>query len=415
MTDMVLQRPHTPDLLMNRDVQVGQLTLAETDTDAVGVWLAKYEDTPATWDTYHRESERFLMWVTWLGLTLRDVMVEHVLAYKKFLHDPLPRRTWCVVQEPRWLDDGKPNPAWKSPQRPKRLVNKLNEDKTPVLMETGDPVLVHNLEWKPFLGGLSETAAKQASTILFGMFEFLAAVNYTRGNPFRAAQRKKSGSTSASTAIERYIEPAAWDAALDYLETLPRVSTRDQQTYYRNRFVLSFAYFTGFRRAELANAKTSDLRFRRGKCWLHVIGKGNKKAKIAVQDELITAIKDYRTSLGRPPLPEPDAPEEPLIMDITGKGRHLLPQTLGDLIGDLLTAAGKWLQESRPDLATQLLEATTHFVRHTTASHMIEAGVDLLSVKSALRHCQLSTTEKYLHRNEDKHHIEMQKLKLRKG
>ena len=60
------------------------------------------------------------------------------------------------------------------------------------------------------------------------------------------------------------------------------------------------------------------------------------------------------------------------------------------------TAAGV-LAEANPALAEKLRRATPHWTRHTHATHALQRGAELTTVRDNLRHASLSTTSMYLH------------------
>jgi integrase/recombinase XerD len=157
----------------NQALSGPRLTAARNDHEAVATWLAKYTDNRHTLDSYRREAERLMLWATWHGKDLPGLMVEDVLAYKAFLSDPQPVDLWCLQTEPRTLPDGSPNPLCRQVRRVTRLL----------------PDGSANPTWRPFVSGLSASAVKQATTILFGLFEHLAAIGYVHANPLRAAAK----------------------------------------------------------------------------------------------------------------------------------------------------------------------------------------------------------------------------------
>ena len=55
------------------------------------------------------------------------------------------------------------------------------------------------------------------------------------------------------------------------------------------------------------------------------------------------------------------------------------------------------IDATRPQWATKLRSATPHWLRHTHASHALEGGADLTTVRDNLRHASLTTTSGYLH------------------
>jgi site-specific recombinase XerD len=354
------------------------LTRATTDAEAVSSWLARYVDTPHTFASYRREAERLLMWLASRNLRLADMMVEDAVAYDRFLRDPLPRERWCLIQEPRKLDDGTPNPAWKSVQRAARTLH-------------GGAT---NPAWRPFLSGLGESAAKLAGTVLFGMLEYLASISWIATNVMRASRRRSSAPVAE---IERYLERDRWQGLLEHIEMMPREVVRQEAHYQRVRFAVRFLYLTGLRREEFCSLVGADLVVKRGRHWLTVLGKGNKLATIPLNASAVHTIQEYRVSLGLLAWPEyGDA--SPLLRDVTGK-RAISVKALHQL----LTAAFS----SSPDPVVR--QASAHWLRHTCCSHMLESGMALTEVRDVMRHGNISTTSRYAHAERDKLHQSSEK------
>ena len=319
-------------------------------------------------------------------------MAEDLVAYQQFLQDPQPRETWCLQTEPRYLSPGVPNPAWKSVRRPPRHL------------ADGSP----NPAWRPFVSGLSASAAKQALTILFGLLEYLCAVGYLAGNPLRAARTRSTRPRQQT--VQRYLGTESWQFVLEHLETWPRQTAREVAHYHRSKFLLGFLYLTGLRRSEMAQANTGDLVQRRGQWWLQVRGKGRTGLPVPVPEDALQALQDYRVSLGRSAWPDPLQPE-PLLMDLYGKGRALTSKALHQIVTTLFASAAKACTD--PEQARLLQAATTHWLRHTAATHQLDAGVPLLVVRDNLRHASVQTTERYLHVEPDRQHAQTQKHRLR--
>lgn len=65
--------------------------MANTDSDAIKVWLSRYLDTKPTFDSYRKEAERLLLWsVLELGKPLSSLSHEDFMVYQRFLGDPQP-------------------------------------------------------------------------------------------------------------------------------------------------------------------------------------------------------------------------------------------------------------------------------------------------------------------------------------
>lgn len=355
-----------PASIPARNAGAGTLTRATTDTEAVASWLARHVGEPATLKSYRKEGERLLMWLASRQLTLQGLTVEDMESYRAFLRSPEPTARWCLNPLPRWLPDGRQDPAWKQVRRVSRTL----------------PEGIPNPAWRPFVGGLDATTVRQAMTIVFGLMEFLCVVGWLRANPLRAAKRQRA---EAQADVERYLPREAWQGLLAHIESLPRETKRQQAHYARVRFVTGMLYLLGLRRQELCDARTSHLHQRDGSWWLQVVGKGKKAAPVPLPEDAVKVLREYRESLGLSPWPLAEE-DSPLLRDISGK-RAIKAGALHAL----LVAVTR----SCPDPTVRKMSA--HWLRHTAATHQLDAGVDLLVVRDNLRHNSVTTTERYVH------------------
>lgn len=349
-------------------------TRARTDNEVASLWLAKYADSKNTLAAYRKEVERFLMWLGTRGLQLREVAIEDVLSYREFLKDPQPRELWCLEIERRFLKTGERNPAFK----PARKVGRYMRD--------GQV----NPNWKPFVAGLGEVAQRQALTVLFGLGEFLAAIGYLSVNPFRAARKKAPPQTAS---VVRYIERDSLSALVSYLESLPEVTEKEFATKERALFVVKFLFLTGLRRDEIVNLRWEDIRQSRGQWWLAVTGKGRKAGEIPLNTNALEVLDRYRLAMHRGKFDGEDV--GPVLRDLAGvKG------VSGKRLHDIVKLAVAGCQDKR------LARVSAHWFRHSAASHMLESGLPLATVRDNLRHANISTTSGYIHTSKDKRHVE---------
>ncbi len=158
----------------------------------------------------------------------------------------------------------------------------------------------------------------------------------------------------------------------------------------------------------MAKARTSDLRFKRGQWWLEVLGKGSVEGEVPLPADALEAIKSYRESTGRPALPA-SGMDEPLVMDLTGAGRPLSDRAIYAIVKEVCRQTANSVAAAQPDLARQIDAGSTHWLRHTSASHQIDRGVDPFIVQRNLRHASFSTTEGYIHKDRDQQHQETEK------
>ncbi len=78
-----------------------------------------------------------------------------------------------------------------------------------------------------------------------------------------------------------------------------------------------------------------------------------------------------------------------------------------------MNAAEKLLHDD-PFIASKLIQASTHWFRHTGLTHQLDSGIDLRFVNMNARHSKMETTSIYLHAEDDDWHQEMSKHELNK-
>lgn len=346
-----------------------RLIAARSDAEAVITWLREYQDSPHTFSNYRKEAERLLLWCEGRGQTLAGLGREDVLDYQQFLGNPQPAERWIGPARPR--------------QHP---------------------------DWRPFTGALAASSVRQAMTILGALFQYLLDAGYLNANPLALARRSKRALQGPPT-VERYLEESSWHAVLDTLDALPQHGPRDIQHCERARWLLHLLYLTGARRSEVAQAVMGDWFQRKGLWWWRVVGKGNKQGDIPVSTALLAALQRYRQHCGLSDLPSPGEPT-PLVGRVNRPGAL---DTLSDkAIYLIVKQVFRLAAERHPALADTLLAASTHWLRHTAASHQLEAGVPLLVVSQNLRHSTIQTTRRYLHTEDDARHQASQLHGLRR-
>ncbi|KWB91751.1 tyrosine-type recombinase/integrase [Burkholderia ubonensis] len=231
---------------------------ADTDLEAVRLWLAEYGHSPHTLRSYRKEAVRLLIWATRaLGKPLSSLTREDFLLYERFLAAPAA--------------------DWTDPALPRRGGAR-----------------------RLFDGPLSERSRRQALGILSGLFNYLVAAGYLAGNPL-ALRRSRASTTARQRRIERYLDHALWQIVLDSVETWPQDTPRARQHYERSRWLIRLLSHTALRASEAARAKAADFFQRRGRWWLHVTGKGGTEGEVPVADALMAEFARYRTFYGLTP------------------------------------------------------------------------------------------------------------------
>jgi integrase/recombinase XerD len=144
------------------------------------------------------------------------------------------------------------------------------------------------------------------------------------------------------------------------------------------RMALLTAYAAGLRITELLALRVEHIDAERMQ--LHVeLGKGQKPRMVPLSEVLLTLLRQYWRQ------DRPKVKGSPWLFPSTTPAKPLHPTTLQNACEAARLAAG---------LAKH---ATPHTLRHSYATHLLEAGVDVRTVQALLGHAQLTTTAIYLH------------------
>lgn len=209
---------------------------------------------------------------------------------------------------------------------------------------------------------------------------------------------------SRTRRVERYLDHALWQVVFDAVEMWPQATARERQHYERSRWVVRLLHHTALRVSEAAQAKASDFVQRRSRWWLHVIGKGGTEGEVPVSDALMTEFGRYRAFHGMSPLPRADEPT-PAVMSIAGDTtRHLTPTAVYLIVKEAFRRTADTLEPIDSAGAATLRRASTHWLRHSAASHQADAGTDIRFIQKNLRHASIETTGLYLHAEDDRRH-----------
>jgi integrase/recombinase XerC len=146
----------------------------------------------------------------------------------------------------------------------------------------------------------------------------------------------------------------------------------------RNRLVVELLYATGMRRAELINLDIKAIDFYGNS--IKVLGKRNKERIIPLLASTSAVIKLYLTK--RKELPVIHAPEKLIL---SKKGNKISETFVYRLINDYFSTISEKVKRS------------PHVLRHSFATHLLNNGADLNSVKELLGHASLSSTQIYTH------------------
>ena len=216
-------------------------------------------------------------------------------------------------------------------------------------------------------GMLSSRSIVRNASVIRMFFRFLLSVNEIKKNPARLLESPKLPKRLPSVLSQQEVE------------RLLSQPDNSKPRGMRDRAMLELLYATGLRVSELINLKISDCNLEAG--FVRTMGKGSKERVVPMGDKAIEALKEYLSAARPGFLKDRQVPH----IFLTVRGRPMTRQGFWKLIKNY----GKEALIAK--------KITPHSVRHSFASHLLEAGADLRSVQVMLGHTDISTTQIYTH------------------
>jgi integrase/recombinase XerC len=151
----------------------------------------------------------------------------------------------------------------------------------------------------------------------------------------------------------------------------------------RDRAMLELLYASGIRVSELVNLNLTDIDFNHQT--LRVKGKGRKERIVPFGEHAKKALQDYlgvRSEL----LVEADPEKlDPAAVFMNYQGTRITTRSVGRMVD-------KYVK-----ICAEIHHISPHSLRHSFATHMLDAGADLRVIQELLGHVRLSTTQQYTH------------------
>jgi integrase/recombinase XerC len=217
----------------------------------------------------------------------------------------------------------------------------------------------------------SVTVNRKIST-LKTYFRFLLRENRILSNPMDKVISPKVSKKLPSFVEEKHIN-----------KLLDEFSFGEDYKGVRNKTIIEMFYNSGIRLSELIGILNSDMDLNNNS--IKVLGKRNKERILPLNFEFVKKIKDY--------LVKRDAEFENIDNNyffLTDKGNKLYEKFVYNIVNKYLS------------LVTTIEKKSPHVLRHTFATHMLNNGADLNSIKELLGHSSLAATQIYTHNTFEK-------------
>jgi integrase/recombinase XerC len=218
-------------------------------------------------------------------------------------------------------------------------------------------------------GGISKRSIARKLATIKSFFKYLAREEIIDQNPSLTIKIPK---------FEKKLPAFATLEDIDRLMTLP-----DTQTFegIRDRAILELFYGTGMRLTELINLKLSDVMLSENLIRVH--GKGNKERVIPLGNTAKEVLNRYLSIRAK------YAGQSVDTIFVLKSGKKIYPMAVQRIVKKYLSQSSHTHQQS------------PHILRHSYATHLLNAGANIRVVKDLLGHESLSTTQVYTHLSVD--------------
>jgi tyrosine recombinase XerC len=212
--------------------------------------------------------------------------------------------------------------------------------------------------------GRNRTTAGRRLAAIRSFLRYLHREGYLKANPARLVSTPKT-----QKLLPKFLTVDDVFSLIEKPEGIGFMMARD-------RAILELLYSSGLRVSEVAGLNAEDVNTREG--LVKVRGKGKKERVLPVGAKAVDAIKSYLVE--KVLLKRRDR-----AMFLNRRGTRLSDRGIRRIVVKYARLSG-----IRDDIGP-------HTLRHTFASHLLQAGADLRVIQELLGHSSLSTTQKYTH------------------
>ena len=231
--------------------------------------------------------------------------------------------------------------------------------------------------------GAKATTTRRKLASLRAFFRYLVRIGLVSANPFAGLRGPKLPKplprTLSIADVERFLSAPA-DELNRRRAAGQQVSPAEEYACLCDTALFESLYSTGCRISEVVSLVWRQINFSSGA--VIVTGKGSKQRLCLLGKPALKALRRLRE---RASARWPDGGADVTAIFLNERGRPLGPR-------DAQRRMKKWL--SVAGLPTDL---TPHKLRHSFATHLLDAGADLRSVQEMLGHASLATTQIYTH------------------
>jgi len=230
---------------------------------------------------------------------------------------------------------------------------------------------------------LAKTSVARKLAALRSFFRFLCRLGRLTANPAELVQspRLPVRMTPHLTVDEVFQLLAASASAVSVERGKERKAAATLRA--RDRAILELFYASGLRIGELVALNPGDVDPAEGLA--RVLGKGRKERIVPVGRKALEALRAYLEVRSMLHPRGTAAPRDPGALFLNHRGGRITTRSVSRIVLTHLVQSG---------LGKKI---TPHGLRHSFATHLLDAGADLRAIQELLGHARLSTTQRYTH------------------
>lgn len=212
---------------------------------------------------------------------------------------------------------------------------------------------------------ISNRSINRKTSSLNSFYKFLQKTHQVEINPLSKHKALKSINKLQVPFTSKEINAA-----------INNISEKNDFTTIRNKLIVELLYSTGIRKTELINIKENDIDFFNKT--IKILGKRNKERFVPLLESVIIIVKQYRE----------------LKNEYSNIDNHLLITEKGNKVSKSLVYG---IINSYFSNVSTKVKKSPHILRHSFATHLLNEGANLNSVKELLGHSSLASTQVYTH------------------
>lgn len=246
------------------------------------------------------------------------------------------------------------------------------EEQYSIKLEEEEIFSDHIRSWMVFMvdSGISSRTINRKMTTLKSYFKFLLQKKIVNANP-----------TYKIRSLKNHRKLPQFVSEKEMFQLFDSYFVEDSYECSRDRIILELFYATGVRLSELINLKFRDIDYSKGV--MKVLGKRNKERFVPLYTDLLQRLSALQM-LNQELVSNVD------FVFLTKKGTKIYSRLVYRIVNTYLSQASN--SEKR----------SPHVLRHTFATHLLNNGAELNTIKELLGHTSLAATQVYTHNSIEK-------------